>query len=255
MTWSFERKAHKVFERNPLVAVVVELRFHPVLKVPDLVADFQDRVRCTFPGYKEVRRQLVTMGPVAPVEVRDEKLFNFVKAEETTTLALSETSLSVECHQHEHRESFIADAKVGMDALTAVYGRIAPVRLGLRYVNVIDKQLVERDLRRATTWETLIAPRFLSVPTGIANLDGTVFAAEVASSLPSGGGMAIRHGLLQDADGQKKFRLDVDRYIDRDIVMEEVVRHLHEFAEDIFSVFALVMGPDLQAWMPERTQP
>jgi uncharacterized protein (TIGR04255 family) len=254
MGWNVEQQKHRVFTRNPLVAVVVELRFHPVLKVPDLVANFQEQVRTTFPGYQDLTRQLVTLGPIAQVEVRDEKLFSFIKADETTNLSLTKTSLSVECRRHEHRDSFIADAKVGIDALSAVYGRIAPLRLGLRYIDVIDKAVVERDLDRPTTWSALITERFLNVPTGLADLDKTMFASEVASPMPSGGGMVVRHGLMQDVDGQTKFRLDVDRYQDRSIDVDSIVKLLGEFADDIFSVFNLIMGPDLKLWMPERNQ-
>lgn len=42
MTWNVPAQPHKVFERNPLVAVIVELRFFPILKLPDKIADVQE---------------------------------------------------------------------------------------------------------------------------------------------------------------------------------------------------------------------
>lgn len=253
MAWSIPASEHKVFERNPLVAVVVELRFHPILQVPNRVADFQDRVRTRFPGYQELARQVVTMGPLVPVELRPEKLFNFHKADESATLTLSTGSLVLESRRHEHREAFISEARIGIEALEGVYGPIAPVRLGLRYVDAIDKRKIEQDLGRPTSWTELIAEPFLRVPTGLADLNGTLFASEVGSTMPTGGGMTVRHGLVQDVDGATKFRLDVDRYIDGAVDLTGAVDLLRRFAQEIFSVFSLSMGPDLKVWMPERT--
>lgn len=252
MGWNVPPQEHKVFERNPLVAVVVELRFHPVLKIPDRIADFQEAVRGTFPAFQEVQRQLVNLGPVGPIELRNERLFNMAKADDSATLTLSTSSLALESRRHEHRENFIADAKVGIDALLGIFGSVVPTRLGLRYVDVIDRARIEADLGKPATWESLVSSKFLAVPTGFADLEGTLFACEVASSMPSGGRQTIRYGLVEDVDKQPKFRLDVDRYVEGAIDPGELVPSLKSFATDIFSVFAAAMGPALSDWMAER---
>ena len=164
MTWTLPSQPHRVFERNPLVAVIVELRFFPILKVPAKVADYQDSVRTTFPAFQEASRQMVTLGP-APVEVRAEQFFAFSKADESATLTLSTSSLSLEVRQHERREQLFADVKVGVDALSAVFGPIASKRLGLRYVDVVDQERIAR-FGRATSCERLSLPSFLAVPSG-----------------------------------------------------------------------------------------
>lgn len=252
MTWNVPAQPHKVFERNPLVAVIVELRFFPILKLPDKVADIQEQVRSTFPAFQDVTRQLINLQPAGPIEVRNERLFNLVKADESSTLSLSTSSLAVESRRHERREHFINDVKVAINALLEVCGPVVPTRLGLRYVDVIDKEAIERDLGRSTTWPKLISDRFLAVPTALADLDGTLFACEVASSMPSGGGQTVRYGLIQDADKRTKFRLDVDRYLDAPGDPSKLVELLGAFADDIFAVFVAAMGPDLKTWMPER---
>jgi uncharacterized protein (TIGR04255 family) len=235
-----------------LVAVVVELRFFPILKLADRVSDFQEQVRGTFPAFQEITRQLVNLGPAVPIEVRSERLFNFAKADESGTLTLSTSSLSVESRQHERREHFISDAKVGIDALMKTIGPVVPTRLGLRYVDVIDKEQVVADLGRPTSWPALVSERFLAVPTGLADLGGTLFACEVGSSVQDGGSQTVRYGLVQDADKKVKYRLDVDRYIDGPFDPSKLVELLGTFADDIFAVFIAAMGPDLMAWMPER---
>jgi uncharacterized protein (TIGR04255 family) len=223
-----------------------------LLKLPDRIADFQDAVRATFPAFQDVSRQVINLQPSSPIEVRNERIFNFAKADDSSTLSVSTSTLVVECRRHERREQFIADAKVGLDALVKVCAPVVPIRLGLRYVDVIDKKAIEEDLGRATSWPALISDRFLTVPTGLADLEGTLFASEVASTMPGGGGQTVRCGLVQDADRRPKFRLDVDRYLDQPGDPSRCVGLLGSFADDIFAVFVAAMGPDLKAWMPER---
>jgi uncharacterized protein (TIGR04255 family) len=254
MSWNVPAQSHKVFVRNPLVAVVVELRFFPILKLaePALVAAFQERVRGTFPAFQDVNRQLINLGPAAPVEVRSERLFNFVKQDESCTLTLSTSSLALESRRHERREHFINDAQVGIEALTSTCGPVVPTRLGLRYVDLIDKEQIEKDLGRPTTWSSLVSERFLTVPTGLADLEGTLFACEVGSTMANGGGQTVRYGLVEDSDKKVKFRLDVDRHLSAPVDASKLVELLGTLANDVFAVFIAAMGPDLKAWMPEK---
>ena len=143
--------------------------------------------------------------------------------------------------------------EVGIDALLKVYGPVTPTRLGLRYVDVVDKERIEADLGRRTTWQDLISDRFLSVPTGLANLEDTLFACEVVSAMPAGGALTVRHGLVREGDQTVKYRLDADRYVESGIDPTRIVEQLGSFADDLFAVFVAAMGPDLREWMPERT--
>jgi uncharacterized protein (TIGR04255 family) len=251
MSWNVPAQQHRVFERNPLVAVVVELRFFPILKLVERIADIQESVRGTFPLFQDVTRQVIDLQAAASIAVRDERLFTFRKADESSTLTLSTSTLALEARKHEDRRHFIADAMVGLDAVNKACGPVVPTRLGLRYVDIVDKETIEADLQRPTTWPKLIADRFLSVPTGLADLQETVFACEVGSSVASGGGQTVRYGLVQE-EKKLKFRLDVDRYIDGPPDTSHVSALLERFADDIFATFVAAMGPDLQAWMPER---
>lgn len=251
MTWTLPSQPHRVFERNPLVAVIVELRFFPILKVPAKVDDFQDKVRTVFPAFQEAKSQMINLGP-APVEVRSEHFFTFTKLDESSILSLSTSSLSLESRRHEHREQLFADVQVGVDALSTVFGPVATNRLGLRYVDVIDNERIAADLGRPTGWDRLISKPFAAVPAGVADLEETLFACEIASPIANGGAQTVRYGLIKDGDGRRKFRLDVDRYVEGPIKPTQVVSLLNTFADDIFAVFMAAAGPDLLEWMPEK---
>lgn len=210
------------------------------------------KLSSTFPAFEAASHQVVNLGP-APVEIRAEQFFTFAKADESAILTLSTSSLSLESRKHEQREPLLADVKVGLDALGAIFGPVASKRLGLRYVNIVDREQIAKDLGRPTSWDSLIFERCGAVPAGIADMAG-LFACEVASPTISGGDQTVRYGPIKDADGRAKFRLDVDRYVEGTVDPETVVTLLNSFAADIFAVFMASAGPDLRAWMPERRE-
>jgi len=134
-------QAVKTFRKNTLATVVVQLRFHPILKTTEHYADFQEKLRPRFPGYEAVETQTFEMnfGPAAGPAgiVRSEKAHRFLAVDEPTVAALDTTSVSIEYAAHKERATLINDFALVLDALKA-YGPV-PVRLGLRYVNVIDQ--------------------------------------------------------------------------------------------------------------------
>lgn len=250
MAWRIERAEHRVFRRNPLLAVVVDLRFHPILKLADQVADFQERVRATFPVFQEATNQVVSLQPFGPVAMKQEKLFQFWKVDGSATLTLTTSSLTLESRRHADRGALFKDAETGFGALLGLHSAVTATRLGLRYVNQIDQAQIQSELGRATTWQRLVSDRFLAVPTGLADLDdATFFACEVASSFDRGS-LVARYGMLRDGtDNRAKFRLDVDRYVDVPFEAREISGLLTTFSDDIFSLFVAAMGSDLRIWM------
>lgn len=135
-----------------------------------------------------------------------------------------------------------------VNALDLVYRPVSPTRLGLRYVNVIDRGRIGTDLRRPVEWNDVVTDAFLQMPADSADLEGTRFAFEVSSPIEPGA-MTVKYGLLPSDDGSLTFRLDVDRYRDDDLRVPGLVGDLRVFSDDIFRVFATVAGPALTAWM------
>ena len=254
MAWQIEPQEYRVFQRNPLVAVIVDLRFHPILKVADRVADFQDSVRAAFPVFQEATNQVVSLQPFGPVAVKQEKLFQFWKVDGTATLTLTTSSLTLESRRHADRGTLFKEADAGIAALLGLYSSLTTTRLGLRYVNQIDQTQVQTDLGRPTTWQRLVSERFLAVPTGLADLDDpTLFACEVSSSLDRGA-LVARYGLLRDAaDGRQS---SVSTSTATSTCPSRRTRSnglLTSFSDDIFSLFASALGSDLTFLDGRRT--
>jgi uncharacterized protein (TIGR04255 family) len=249
MTWSFPKMEHARFERNPLVAVVVQLRFHPILKIADRVSDFQEKIRPAFPVFLEGTSELVSFKPPDIVNVRKERQFSFQKEDGACSILLGVGALSLENRRHTGHAAFLKEVKLAVDALNEVYKPIKPNRLGLRYINLIDKEHISRDLGRDVAWEELITEEFLRMPAELADLDSTLFANEISSRV-NGGSLTLRYGLLpRDERGGVHFRFDADRYCEDLFDVTTVMDKLFSFVADVYSPFAMMAGPTLRQWM------
>ena len=141
MAWHLKPAKYALYENNVLEAVIAQLRFHPILKVDSKVPDFQEAVRSEFPSFASTTLRNVSVGDVG-VEVADEAQFQFTKIDEPTTISLSSSALTLETKKHTTRKDFQAKMELALDALIKTYSPIAPVRLGLRYVDTIREPAV-----------------------------------------------------------------------------------------------------------------
>lgn len=249
MVWKLERKQHRVYPRNPLVAVVADLRFHPILKIASKVPDFQEAVRSVFTEYQEQAQQFVAVQPFGPMQVSQGMGYVFRKSNGTAALTLTTTSLTLDSRQHADRDQLINEACLGFDALLALYKPVNAIRFGVRYINIIDRQPIMADLGHEVGWDELITDTFCSEPTGMADAEGTLYSVEVNSAMTDGG-LTVRYGVLADPkDSRVKFRFDSDRYVDGPVDTSQIRTMLARFADDIYAVFTAAKGPALEEWM------
>ena len=252
MSWKLSAVPHKVFARNPLVAVVAQVRFHPILQVPKRIPEFQDLVRARFPRFEERAAQQVAFGGLpglAPVSVRQEQQFLFRNPDGSATLTLGQEAIALEDRRHESRNAFLESMGAALKALIETVRVVAPTRLGLRYVNVVDRERVSRDLGRPVTWEDLLDASLLAPVGDRASLDGTRYYVETSSPMGEGD-MTVRHGLLVDPGATDPlFRLDIDRYLADAVEPDQVVGLLERFSDDIFHVFVSAAGVALTEWL------
>ncbi len=71
MVWTLKKREDCTYERNPLVSVICQLRFHPILKVADQISEFQESVRGTFPAFSTHTVSVVNLQTAAgPLDVQ-----------------------------------------------------------------------------------------------------------------------------------------------------------------------------------------
>lgn len=254
MAWRLPVHARRTYPRNPLEAVVVQLRFDPILKIRDGVADFQEGVRHRFPEFEEQITQSFEINPAVGVRTRQEPEFRFRATDGSATAFLSTHAVALETRAHIERDPLLADFTIVMDSMRSTYESMNARRLGLRYINAIDRMAICGDLGREVGWTELIAEDFTRVPCDLADLEGMAFGAEFSSNLDRGR-MTLRYGMLPEAkDRGPRFRLDIDRYCEGDIDMSDIHGMLVGYAADIYSVFESAAGPSLREWM-DRGEP
>lgn len=248
MTWTLPPADLQTFRRNPLRAVIWQLRFAPILKVNLGVPEFQDQVRGRFPGYQESSGIHLELAGGAPRQ-REVRQHRFLAKGEPSILTLEDMSVSLEYGDHRAREVLLSDAELVCRALSSAYRSVAPQRLGVRYVNTIDLDTVASALGRSLTWQDVLTPEFVRFPTGLADEPRTRFASEITSPLPPGE-MTVRMGLLPDGAGAHlEYRLDVDRFVVEDFELADVHDLLIRFVDDIYRVFRAAAGSALLEWM------
>lgn len=250
MPWKLQPVEHKVFDRNPLSVVIAQLRFHPILKIPERIADFQEKVRPRFPVYLEQVSRSVELRDVAGVHVKDERQFVFQNPDDGSSLFLSTTALGLETRNHRDRKDFQRDIRLALEALQEVHGEFSGTRLGLRYVNTLARESIAADLGRSVEWSDLVTEPFLRIPGDPGLGSDTAFSGEISSDASDGGRLTLRYGLVQPPGaGVPVFRLDLDRFAASGITGDAVLRMLDTFADDIFVLFQSSVGPALAEWM------
>lgn len=115
----------RTYNRNTLAAVIVQLRFEPILKVADKLPDFQERVRGRFPGFAQGEEQLVAWqvdarSGVPNVRVTTEKTARFQARGEPTSAVLMNSAVTIEYQRYRERSVLAADMAL---LVTAMPGR------------------------------------------------------------------------------------------------------------------------------------
>lgn len=252
--WDLPQHSHETYTRNPLDTVVWQLRFHPILRIPEQVARFQETIRGRFPGFQEMEGQAVDVqlqsaGPA--LNVRRQRGYVFRSHSESCILSLSRDSISLTEQQHRSRSEFLDDVQYSLDALIAIYAPIASTRIGLRYLNRVDRDVVSKELNSAVSWPDLVNDQFFRQPL-VQPDDDTRFYSEVTSPMEPGT-MTLRYGLVSDGAPNPRFRIDVDRSIENQVDLGTHASQLKTFADDIYSVFRAAAGDALLDWMSGGT--
>lgn len=252
MPWKVDPYVHTTFARNPLVVVVAQIRFHPILKIGGYVDDFQDQVRGRFPAFERTRAVALDIQDFTRVHVEEEDTFTFRREEDRATMVLARGGLTVEHQTYSTRKRLQADLALGWAALQPV--RPQTIRLGLRYVNVIRRSQIEADLRREVTWGDLVATDGFRAFGSDRLDDDMYFTGEVSGPVPQAGAMTLRYGKLPGLHppASAEFRVDVDRYLDGYTADEEPEALCDRFANDAFSTFRRFAGQALDEWMSGR---
>jgi len=242
--------------QNALDLVVIQARFHPILKLPSRIGEFQEHVRDRFPSFSDEQlRSFDFLLPEGSARVRSDQLFRFASVVAPRHIQVTTSSLTLEAKDYKRREDLEADFSSGLKALKEGVGTPSLIRLGLRFVNVLVREKVALDLGRSVAWEDLVAEEFLRSPPFFDDTPPRSYHELNAPLAP--GSLTLRYGFLPASQptGRMYFRFDMDRYLEDAIELDQVTGLLGKFTDDCFSLFENSVTPTLREWLEQPERP
>lgn len=214
-----------VYRRNPLIEVICQLRFPPVLRIQaEAPAAFQEKIRSEYPlfseKFPEVNLEIPPGVPLALGELMKgnfprRKLigYDFASSDEKWKVSLTRDFLSLSTSHYTRWEDFREHLEAPLQALIGIYAPAFFTRVGLRYQDLIQRSSL--GLPQTTRWSELIRPHIAGVH-GVPELEGSVEESmgQMLISLPEfKGKVRINYGIVRTVESDEKcFLIDGDYY-------------------------------------------
>jgi uncharacterized protein (TIGR04255 family) len=217
----FPRSDRVIYRNNPLAEVICQLRFPAILKIDaEPPATFQDQIRVEYPEYR--------LTPVFPAELPSTALallqgadpdspknvHVFASPNGTWAVSLTRTFLALKTTQYVRWEEFRVRIETLMARTVETYKPAYYSRVGLRYVDVIQRSRLNLQNR---SWADLLKPHIAAEFSELdwaAYIDQSIKQISVRLSDP-GGRVNIRHGLVfAEGTNEPCYIFDADFFVD-----------------------------------------
>lgn len=255
----FPESPRVAYRKNPLREVACELRFPDNLEISNSKpVEFQKHIKAEFPFYHEEKANVVVQGGVpvpnkiiealvARIGADSPTRYRFTSSDGQSVLVLGQNQLILKVGAYPSWLSFKEKLEVVGEALRAVYPAPFYTRSGVRYINVIDPELLGI---RGVSWNKLLKTSLLGL---IGGLDGVIARSSKTEiqfdlQLPSlpGGRAVIRHGLTgKNGDGNTCYLIDMDLYTRERSQDEDVFGRLELLSREAGKLFRFVIRDEL----------
>jgi uncharacterized protein (TIGR04255 family) len=238
----FPHRDRLIFENNPLIEVICQLRFPTLLRLEsEAPAELQERIRERFP-------ELVREMPSLPSKMPDEILkaigaalpqrgYSFLTRDKVTKVSLSSQSISVSTTTYLTWDEFSDDLDRAFSAFVDIYAPSFFERIGLRYRNVIQRSTLGLEDR---PWSELLTASVAGELTDDAISDGiTGFQNTIRCKLSEEGDhVNFQHGFVQINDEpETSYLLDFDYHLDGQVecsAAKDIISRLHGYSGNAF---------------------
>lgn len=206
--------ARVTYERNTLAEVIFQGRFGRLLRIDaELPVQFQEALAHTHPLLEVEEGIQINFGPGQSHAPTQTKTYKFFTAEREQFISLSSNFVAVTTTRYVAWERFRETIELALNELRRIYAVTTFQRLGLRYLNLIDRG--ELGLENQA-WSELLKPQALG---WVADEDCEKWASSAqANVLFSCGSVTcqVRSGLVQSErpNSTVAFLLDADYYVE-----------------------------------------
>ena len=217
-------EARRIFGRRQLLEVICQLRFPDILKIESTdPAEFQDRLRSEYPQYQKKVEQLppqvVNGKPVPQGTVNN---YQLISEDGQWKVSLTKSFVALSTHGYVRWEEFAKRLDRVLAALIQLYQPAYFTRVGLRYINAIDRAALGLE---DTLWRDLIQPGYLGLLADEDAQEGAFSKCELSASLnlPGGAKANVKSGpgtlrkvnnRTRETTETRVFMLDLDVYMD-----------------------------------------
>jgi len=254
----FPRSTRVIYRRNPLNEVICQVKFPPILRIEGTApAEFQDRIRKEFPLYSEVQPE--SLPPNMPAEFANMArammparlraiAHQFSSEDENWSMTLGRDSLGFKTRKYTRWETFRELLELPIRSLIDLYKPTFFARVGLRYINVIQRSKLGLV---GQPWSTLLKTHIageLAAP----ELQGLVEGAgrELRVRLAPERFVTLRHGLAEMEDSAEEcFVIDSDFFTERRVEPTNAGAILNEFNSESGHLFRWCIEDALHAAM------
>ena len=224
-----------IYNRNPLAEVICQVRYTalPTLEAQRPVA-FWQRIRDVFP-YMEMREGIgieapFPLLPQIAAALPRHKSFEFLSEDDLWTLSLTKDYLALACRNYVRWEQFTGRLLPALDALQGLYKPEGYIRVGLRYLDVIQRSAL--GLTDVPWSDLLTAPL-------VGELAATELAADIEhvarefvlriNDIPQSR-VHVRHGFAQVAGiDEMCYLIDSDFYTGKRVEVQDAINSLSSF--------------------------
>ena len=234
------------YARSPLVEVICQLRFPPILSIgANEPAAFQEAVRKDFPRYaarqEQVPPKVVKKGNATALEPQKPITnYHFVSEDGRWKLNLTQNFIALSTLSYQRWEDFAARLDQPLAQFIQIYQPAFFERLGLRYVNAISRQRLGLEDQ---LWDDLIRDHYVGIlgQPDVEETEITKCSLDVETPLVGGYRMKVHAGpgLIGGGktDKEVKFILDSDFSAAGQLTADSVpakLEDMHRFALCLF---------------------
>jgi uncharacterized protein (TIGR04255 family) len=252
--WSimtFPDSPRVIYKQNPLVEVICQLKFPPILKIDtEPPASFQERIRKEYPLLQESSTDQQPLPPAIAKLIGQAvpgffqgQAYTFLSEDQQAKVVLTREFLAVSTAHYTRWEDFRSRLRTAVDALTLSYEPSFFLRLGLRYRDVIRKSM--RGLEHLD-WSKLLGPHILG-ELGSPTLSNAIrhAARDVLISLDDGKGQVrVLHGLIkEEKEKGLSYSIDSDFFYEGRTELKDAFKHLDSFNREAGRLFRWCITP------------
>ncbi|MGB3312707.1 MAG: TIGR04255 family protein [Nodosilinea sp.] len=234
-----------IYKHNPLIEVVCQLRFPPILKISHQEpVEFQDEIRFQYPLFEATKAQLPSeISKIVQqfgLPLQSDTTYSFKSEDQRWNLSIAKDFIALTTSSYERYEQFKQRLEESLEIFERIYKPSSYTRVGLRYQDLIIRSKLGIEDKN---WSELIAKHIAS----------ELHDPEISSSIQTivknlilkteSGQINLNHGLVTVKESQEDteeiaYLFDADFYAEQKIEgNEDVWNVLNQFNQSAGRLF------------------